>query len=278
MDVKVQQSFEVCFKALKFYNLWIDGQETPGYRARFVFYVIFGPITFWSMLIIGISRSELSLDLAHPITFQIASTVVIMRIFHFIANVGSIKRLYETIQQIMENNVKNVEFIRKRMKFYAGIFIFSIANAYIAVIAGFPISFISHQYPYPIAVPFNIDSTEIGFYGVNIYISIVIIYIAPVFVILGWYPMFFMNFAIGLMEDFNERLAYFAKSTVDVKNDDEREKIILKEIIDIIETYEKIKTFVKEFTRIFKISFFAIGVAGSVILCTVLFVIPLVSL
>jgi hypothetical protein len=275
---EIMKTFEVCFKVLKFYGLWLDGRETLRYRIRGFSCIIFGIFAFWAMLFAGICKREISLEMAHSITFLIASTVVFLRCFDFILKIHRIKELYDQVLNMMEKYVKNDNFVKKRLKFYLRVFITIIFNSYVSVSSGFLISFKSHRYPYPIAVPFNIDDTEIGFYAVNIYISISLCYIAPVYVILGWYPMFFMNFIIGVMEDFNERLENFGKSIMNINNENEKEKLYKKELHEIIEIHEIIREFVIEFTKIYKLTFFMKGIAGSIILCTVLFVIPLVSI
>lgn len=272
---EIEKSFNSCFKVLKFYGLWIDDvKSTKKWQTLGIFRMIFGLIFFWCMLLAGICKSEISLELAHSITFFVACSVAIARISDCLIKNDNIKQLYESIQQIMKNDVKNDKFIIKRLKFYKKVFVTIIVNSYISVVAGFVLSFISHQYPYPVAVPLNIDVTEIGFYVVNTYLSIALCYIAPVYTCLGWYPMFFMNFAVGLMEDFNERLTNFGK--IANENNEEYEVTLTNELHKIIEVHDKIKEFFRNFVKIFRLTFFIKGIAGSIILCTALFAISMV--
>lgn len=270
MNDQIEKAFNSCFKILKFYGLWINNHKaSDNWQIRGILFMIFGLIIFWAMLLAGICKSEISLDLAHSITFFIACSVAIGRIIDCLIEHDSIKKLLESVQNLLKNDVKNDIFIRKRLNFYKKVFVIMIVNAFISVVSGFVISFLSHQFSYPVAVPFDIDKTEIGFYLVNLYLSMSLCFIAPLYTCLGWYPMFFMNFIIGVMEDFNDRLYNFGRKSKVSEN--------TKEFYEIVKTHKKIKDFVREFTRIFKLTFFIKGISGSIILCTALFAIPLVS-
>lgn len=78
------------------------------------------------------------------------------------------------------------------------------------------------------------------------------------------------------MEDFNERLKNFGNEEIidDAKINDEK---MMKNLQNLVEDHERIRNFVKTITNLFKITFFVKGIIGSVILCTGVFVIPLVS-
>lgn len=277
MDVELKKPFEVTFKILKFYGLWMDGGETLFYKIRGISTILICSILFWILLFAEILKKEESLEIAYSITFFVPCTIYIVRIIDFIEKIQSMKMFYESFEEVKSKLVINDHFIRKRLKFCFKAFSACFGGVIISATALCIVSFSTHHISYPIAVPFNMKNTEIGFYVVNFYMTVTLSFVAPVYVAFGWCPMFFMNFVIGFMEDFNEKLQIFGEIDLGIKNEKEKNEIIMKQLIEIIQIHEKIKSFVKELSRIFKLTFFLNGVAGSLILCTALFVIPVVS-
>jgi 7tm Odorant receptor len=276
----MRKPFEVCFGILKFFGLWIDGEETRRYRIRGIASITFCPISFLILLSVGIyqkGKSEIFVELAEPITFALASAVMVGRIFDFFTKIHDIKNLYNSFEKIVSKYVKNGQFIKKRVNSYLKIFTISLISAILSVIAGYFVSFQTRELPYPVAVPFDTQS-EVGFWTVYIYLFIAVGYVGPLYPALGLLPIFFMNFVIGFMEDFNESLGNIGKVAItDFKDAKEIDDLITKELQNNIEVYEKIKFLIAELTRIFKLTFFVKGVVGSIIICTSVFVIPLVS-
>lgn len=276
----IRKPFEFSFKMIKFQGCWIENGDNFSLKqkVRSILTIILCPMMFDVLLCFGLIKNGISLDSINSVTFIVACTVVNARIIDFIVQRKNVQILYQKTLNIMEKSVKKSQLIEKRMNFYFKLFIGNIANTYVSLTAGFFVSFLTHEYPYPIAIPFNLDSSEIGFTIVNIYLLIVLIFTAPTYSLLGMYPMFFMNFLIGFMEEFNEKLENFGKITAETENHKEYDELVEKEFLDIVETYEEIKEYVKEFTKIYEFSFFVKQIAASIILCTAVFTIPLVSL
>jgi hypothetical protein len=270
MDVKLHKSFDICFKFLKFHGLWFDGEETRNYRIYGISLIILCPMMFLTLLILGIYQNGLTTDSAEALTYIIASTVELIRILHLIIHLKEIKLLYEMMIEAMKLTKKE-ELIIKRLDFCLKMFISVVGNAYLAVIAGWFTSYKSRKIPYPYGDPFNEDIMEFLKIPFFIYSSSIVIYIAPVFAALGFLPVFFMNFIIGFMEEFNERLENFGKNY-------QTDEGMNKELSELVGIHEKIQILTNKLTRHFRVSFFVIGVAGSLVLCMSVFVIPLVSM
>lgn len=273
MDVEINKSFNLCFKVLKFYGFWLDGNETKRYRIFGLTMIILCPVLVEIMLIAGIFKNGITIDDAESTTFAVAILVELIRVIDFILKIKQIVLLYNLAQTMMKH-VKNKQFIKKRMQLWLKVFIASQIGTFISVGSGhFAFSLSERKLQYPIAVPFNLIEYEIGFWISYCYLLISSSYIGPLYVALDFTPTLFMFFIIGFMEDFNKRIQSFGEFEGDLhhqKNDDE-----LKEIIEV---YSLIIKFVKEIERIFRLSFFVIGIVGSIILCTSVFVIPLVGI
>lgn len=277
MDVEIFRPFKILFKLLKFFGIWMDGSETKLYRIYGYSLIFVGPILFCITLIAGIYKKGFSVDVADPMTFGVAVLVEIIRISDFLSTISLIKSLYELIEKITVKNVSNKNFIKKRMNTWLKIFIMTLTCTIISVVAGFFTTLGSERsLPYPIAVPFDFDKTEIGFWICNFFLFFASGYVGPSYTVTGLLPIFFMAFLIGFMEDFNERIERFGSVETTYKDEEEKEKLVLEELKEIIETYEIIRELVEKITEKFRLTFFVIGVVGSLILCTSVFVIPLV--
>lgn len=266
MEGKFHKSFDICFKFLKVCGLWIDGKESKKYRFYGISLVILSPFVFLSLFILGIYQNGVTVEMAGALAFIIATTVEIVRIFHLIFNLKKIELFYESMMKSMKF-VKNDKYIKKRLDLSLKMFIVLVGNAFVAATAGFITTFSSKVKPFPYGDVFDVNDLSFWAISFKFYSTIIVFYVAPIFVTLGFLPIFFMNFIIGLMEDFNEKL-----ENID-KNDNTSE-----ELKEIIETHVKIQYLVKELVRNFRVSFFAIGIAGSLVLCLNIFIMPLVIL
>lgn len=274
MDVEIRKPFQVCFCILKFYGLWIDGEESRIYRNYGITLIVICPFLFSTLLTSGVYQNGLTLESVETISYMMSGLVVLSRVVSFISNIKIIKQLYNSMDKIMRNYVKNDQFIRKRLKTFFRIYMALEINAVISVVAGDFVSVQSKTLPYKIGVPFDTESSEVGFWIVYSYLFVTSKYMAPIYPALGMLPVFFMNFVIGFMEDFNDRLQNFGKN---VNSETKRNEIMARELREIIETYEEIRSFIEKITNIFRYTFFIKSIAGSLILCTSLFVIPLQS-
>lgn len=274
--MKIRRPFETSFCFLKIYGLWIESEDSSGSKMLKILPVIFCPILFWILIIAGIYEKGISIEMAGSIAFSVAATVEILRIFDLRLKLNDIKETYKTIEEITNDHVTNGDFIKKRMSFALKVYIVIVINSVISVIAGDLESLQSGQLAYPIAAPFSTEEGTTGFWVMYGYLAVCLSYIGPVYVILGWMPMFFMSFAIGFMEDFNESLERFGEDE-EMEDGKINDELMTKRLHKIIETHEKLKSYIQEIGRIFEFSFFIKGIAGSVILCTSLFVLPLVS-
>jgi hypothetical protein len=278
MDVEIKSRFEACFRILKVFGVWIDGKETRRYRIYGITMIFFCPFLFFVMLTSGIYhrvKSHGFLEQAEPITFILATFVLNGRILDFVNKINDIKSLYDKADDIIKRFMFNDIHIKRRMKTYSRIFNFSLISAILSVIAGYFVSFQSHKLPYPVATPFSVDD-ETGFWIVYIYLFIAVGYVGPLYPALGLLPIFFMNFAIGWMEDFNDRLESFGRACQNFKDEKEQE-ILIEELQNLVDVYQEIQNFLKKITEIFKLTFFIKGIVGSIIICTSVFVTPLVS-
>lgn len=276
MDVKMIKPFEICFKLLKFYGHWMEA----GVKNRVIsmLKIILCPIGFLILTVYGFFGKEISLEMTDSITFFCGASVLVIRSFDCIYEHDNIQDFYDFTLEIGQKFVRKSVLIEKRLNFFFKLLIGNISNTYMSTISGFVMSIVTHEFPYPIAVPFNLDDTNLGFHLINFYLLISMCFIAPSYALLGMYPMFFMNFLIGFMEEFNEKLKNFGKINAEYKSGKEKNELIEKELKEIVEIHETMKIYVRKFSRIYEFSFFIEQVAASIILCTVLFIIILVSM
>lgn len=247
----------------------MNGEETRNYRIYGISMVILCPFMFTNLLMLGIYQQGLTLEMTGVIAYIISVIVELVRIFHLWGHPNDMRLLCESMAEAMKL-VKNDKFITQRLEMCLKMFILVVLNAYLATIAGFITSFTSIK-PYPYGEIFDENESRFLSMIYNLYSQVIVFYVAPMFATMGFLPIFFMNFIIGFMEDFNERLEKFGC-------DDQNMEKMSKELKEIVEIHEKIQVLVKKLVDLFQISFFIVGITGSFALCLSAFVIPLVRI
>jgi hypothetical protein len=277
MDEQTNKPFKWCFKMLKIYGLWIDGEETKRYRIYGFCMFFFCPILLTTLQTAGIYQSGISIDSVESLTFIIAGIVEVSRIIILLVNFKSFKNLYITLNEIMKNCIKNDKFIRKRMKFCFKLFIIMESNVTMNILSAIFISIQSQKLPHDVGAPFDIHYNGLGFWIMYCYQFFALLYIPTIFNALIILPIFFMNFLIGFMEDFNERLKTFGMSNRDEKEQKFKDDRDHDELIEFLKIHNKIKQLKNDVSELFRMTFFIASIVGSVLLCSSVFVIPMVK-
>lgn len=279
MDEQSKKPFKWCFGLLKIFGLWLDGEESKRYRRYGIFLFFFCPILLSSLQTAGIFERGLSIDSVESLTFIIAGVVLIIRIIDLLVKFQSFKDLYDNLDEATKKYIRNGKFIRKRMRFCFKLFIVMEVNVVMNIASACFISLQAQKLPHQVGVPFDIENNRLGFWIVYFYECIALIYVPPVFNAMIVLPVFFMNFLIGFMEDYNERLKNFGNPGKLIKNGKDLElenNRIHEELKELVQTHGKIKYLADEISKLFSITFFVASIVGSVLLCSSVFVIPLV--
>lgn len=119
-----------------------------------------------------------------------------------------------------------------------------------------------HELPYKLWFPFDIKTSSVGFWSAAAY-TVIQSYIATaVAIALDIMPVIFIGFAVGLIEEFRERL--------------ERVRTT-EELVKCVEVHNKIKSYIKGIQDNFATVILIQGFMSSIILCVCAFSLSTVS-
>jgi hypothetical protein len=268
MDVNIHKPFSVCFKIFKFFGLWIDGEDSRRYRIYGLsLAILVVPSVVYSCMREAYNKG-MTLDMTELLTFSIAIKVLALRILHFIIKLKKIKLFHHHLDETMKSQVKNVEFIRKRMNFCFKMLACIGLNVLMSLISTFITFLMSGKLPLPMTPPFGIEKGPKFLMSIfHIYVYLTAVYCSLIS-FLGFLPVIYMNFTIGIIEDYDERLQKFGE------NEDGR---LEDELNKIVEENMKIRGLLNEMVESFDVPIFSNWITGSVSLCLSAFIIPLVN-
>jgi ABC-type multidrug transport system fused ATPase/permease subunit len=269
MDVNINKPFSVCFKIFKVFGLWMDGEESRRYRiyGRSLIILVIPSVLY--LYFSEIYKKGMTLEMTEYFAFSLTAIVLALRILHFIIQVKKIKLFHEHLNETMKTQVKNVEFIRKRMNLCYKMLVFIALNVLMSLISSFGTFLMLGKLPIPISPPFGIENGPKFLINIfHIYVCGTALYCAPLISLFGFLPIIFMNFTLGIMEDYDERLQKFGQNENGKLED---------ELIEIVEGNLKIRTLLDEMMTAFNVPIFTNWVTASLSLCLSVFVIPLVN-
>ena len=264
MDTDLSQPFKLCFHTLKALGFWQDGNQTWSY---FVFgyllhFFIYGCYIIGQTL--NFSHIENLQDWVDIIRMYFIYWTLTAKCFNFYIKIKKIKKCYKTLECILEEtkDFGSRQHTRKRANqifkihkiFWAcsGLFCLS---ALVAVV-------VSHEMPYKLWFPFDTKTSEIGFWVASLYLVTNTFIASAMCVLFDIYPLVFICFAIGLVDELAERLN-------EVKTNDE--------LVKCIKIHIKIKEFVAEILENFAVILFIMALMSSTELCVSAFLLSTVS-
>jgi hypothetical protein len=150
------------------------------------------------------------------------------------------------------------------------------------------IPFFAHELAYKIWIPRETEQDSLIFWTASAYLVFISFFVSSNGTGLDILPVIFMSFAIGLINELEERLSEFGKGMEVVKTQNgpvtSRKKLIKplqearkREMIKCIEIHLKIKEFTDQIHENFSMAILIQGFMSSIILCMGLFALSVVS-
>jgi 7tm Odorant receptor len=197
---------------------------------------------------------------------------IFIKTINFIYKKDDIESLMNKLKKIVENNSRleksgNGQKLEGRIKQISKIFKSFLTVTVFSIFMEVFVPFSTHKQPLKLWFPFDHQQNEVVFWAVVVYEYLEGFIYAPVTIIMDTFPVFFISFVIGLIEELSKRLKNIGKNSNTDKNDDRN----LKELLECIELQLQLKALIKDIQDIFAKIIWAQGFMSSIIICTTSF-------
>ncbi|CRL02774.1 CLUMA_CG016009, isoform A [Clunio marinus] len=215
MDIELFKPFKLIFKKFQWFGMWQDGEQT------------------WAYFIFGY--------LLHLLLLK------------------KIKKSYDELKDLLQSTNYEESVDRKTLKkeiaFCYKVYLAFWSSALVTCASGAFVPFLSSKLPYKVWFPFDVnkETNEIGFWIASLYLIFHSFIVSTLDITLDIFPVVFMAFSIGLLNEFSQRL-----SKIESNGD----------LIQCIIVHKKIKHFVNGIHANFATAIFFQGVTSSLTLCT----------
>lgn len=267
MDADLLKPFKFCFLLLKALGLWQDGNQTWIYFV-FGYFFHFVMIELYIVgLLLYIPNLENLDDWVDLLRMLFVYLGLAMKCFNFFLKIGNIKNCYKNLECLLENikfqwfNTR--QHIKKRANQCFRIYIIFWACDIFCCIGVLAVVVFSHKMPNKLWFPFDTKTSEVGFWIGSLYLVVNAIIGGTTGVSFVMFPLIFICFAVGLIEELAERLREVKKN---------------EELIECIKVHIKIKEFVKEIHENFAMVILTEAVMSSTEICVSAFILSNVSL
>lgn len=287
MDADLYKPFKLSFWVLKKLGMWQDGNQSWSY---FVFghllHFLFVDLNVVSQIMYAINAKDLH-DFIDTLGLLITITASMLKGFHFFVKLKKFKKLFETLESLLEFSFKEKYSDRKQIKIqvakvykiYKPFWCLALFNCFVGC---FVPLFYDHL-PYKFWFPFNTQADHFGFWAASYLVVFNSFIVCPIDIALDMLPITFVAFAIGLVNELSNRLSEIFKTRqVEFKkpgqkrNNDKQEELLTKELIRCIEVHIKIKSFIGEILDAFQTVILLQAVMSCIILCSNAFSVILV--
>lgn len=266
MDAELSRAFNLCFKTLRVCGWWQSGNQSWLY----LIYGCFSIVTVVEVYIIGqilfILRVGNLEDFIDTLGLFLTFLATQSKTINFLYKIRKIKQLVRDLDELLRFtehtlSVKRAH-IERRVKLVYRLYLAYWTAGIVSCTAFFISILIYRQLPYKLWFPFDIKTSSVGFWSAATY-TVVQSYIATaVAIALDIMPVIFIGFAVGLIEEFNDRLGK-VRSTQD--------------LVKCVEIHIRIKIYIKGIQDNFATVILVQGFMSSIILCVCAFSLSTVS-
>ena len=280
--------FRLPFKIFEFFGLWQEKNSSWPYRVYGGLVNLFQVQLFTLFHFFYLFHFENIFDLTDCIATFFTNFGEIFKTINFVVKLQDIKKLVQTLEDLLSEfkNIKSCDRILKRLKFVRLVFkVFLVSGIATCTLAGLvPIFNIKdHTLAYRMHFPYIDYKNNDTWFIILALFQMVPVSASVMILTLDCLPVFFMAYAIGLLEELSERFATIrvrptvAQITADptlVKPQNNVED--LKELLKCIQIHQKIKNLITDVQEIFSFVIFVQGLMSSLIFCTLAFMLSLV--
>ena len=289
-SINLSDFLRFSFKVLKFFGLWQEKNSSWPYRVYGGLVNLFQVQLFTLFHFFYLFHFENVFDLTDCIAFFFTNFGEIFMTINFVIKLQDIKKLVRTLEDLLSEfkNIKNCDKILKRLKFVRLVFkVFLVSGIVTCTLTGLVpiINMKDHTLTYRMYFPYiDYKNNDTWFIILALY-QMLPVTASVMIITLDCLPVFFMAYAIGMLEELSDRFAAIrvrptvAQITADptlVKPQNNGED--LKELLKCIQIHQKIKNFITDVQEIFSFVIFVQGLMSSLIFCTLAFMLSLVRL
>lgn len=276
-----QEAFTTLFKVTKYGGIWQDKSSTSAYRFYGVIWHFFASFLFTFLGFLYLFHFEDIQALSDCLSVTLTMFAYCIKIVNFIRNREKYLLLIRSLNEVIikseydgnRNHQRIVNHIVRVKKIYV-----AFASAAIITIAFsgmIPIfNWKEHRLCYALYYPWiDYKHSDVLFIILEIYEMSTMV-TAVVDITLDTLPVVYMIFAVGLLEELSDRL-----ENIDCSNEDNKEENsqALKELLNCIKIHKEVKKYIADTEKCFATIIMTQGVMSSLILCTTLFSLSLVS-
>jgi hypothetical protein len=269
--------FETPLKYLNVTGIWFEKEFT---RKRLVF-CAFMHLIFAEVIMVLLIVHLIGAESLQKFSDGMASIPTFVGLFIKSLNLTLKRNKIESVMESLKNLMQKDDWIakskslklQKRLSIIKRVFKVSLAMFMIASLT-IPIdAFFTRKPVLDLWLPYDFKASEFRFWTLIIYQTMSGLIYSPVLVICDLFPMFFISFVTGLIEELCCRVEIITNNSALFSRAQK-----LKELKKCIEIHKEIKTLLMEIKDIFGIMIWSQGFMGALILCTNTFSMTLVSL
>lgn len=276
MTLELLAVFDKPLRFLRICGIWLDKDVR---KVQIFFYVIMHLVfaeLFCVLEIMHMTNVESVADIAEGLIgigliFQSS-----IKTLYFIYNKDKLEKLMITLESLIQNVSwkwqKSDGKLKRRVAQANKVFKAYLALALSGYFAGYLKPFANHELAFKLWLPFDIQSNEILFWLTVVYEGIEGIFFTPLVIIIDSYPIFFLGFAIGLIEELSDLM-----EDLNCDQHVETSREGYNDLVHYIELQLDIKKFVVEIQDIFAMILFIQAFISTSNLCTTSFSLTIVS-
>lgn len=266
MDAELSRAFNVCFKTLRVCGWWQSGNQSWLYLIYGCFAIVTVVETYIVSQILYISQVGSLNDFIDTLGLFLTFLATQSKTINFLYKIRRIKQLVKDLDELLRFTEHTLSVkrghIKRRVNAVYRLYLAYWALGVVSCTAFFISILIYRQLPYKLWFPFDIETSSVGFWSAATY-TVVQSYIATaVAIALDIMPVIFIGFAVGLIEEFSERLGK-VKTT--------------QELVKCVEIHNKIKNYIAGIQDNFATVILIQGFMSSIILCVCAFSLSTVS-
>lgn len=209
---------------------------------------------------------------------------LIVKSFNFMYNIEEIEMLLTDVEEIVEEE-KFTEVLQKHLKKIDLIFKVFWISALSTCILGLLVPIFLHEIPYRMWFPFDYHSNNMLFWLTALYQTIGPIIYASVDFSQDVYPVIFMCYIFGMMEELGLRLESLKSVPMSGGKENQSEcdasvsnsTDIKQKLVNCVKLQLKIRKITKQVEELFAVVIFVQGTMSTLILCTTSYALTVVS-
>lgn len=289
MNRDLEKPFILSFAILKRLGMWQDGQQSWTYFfVGYTFHIITISVYIIGCVVCIYKEFRNFVTSMEAVSLLACVLGYLMKSVNLMIKIRGIKKCKKNLETLLEfsadDRLKSRDKLRAPVDFAYKVYTTFLMSIFLTCSFGILIPIFTNELPYKIWSPYQ--NTSIGLWSATIYLTLFTYQATAINMTLDMMPGIFLTFAIGLIDELCERLEKIGKDEIVLDDNPGTSRGIKiktkknkeEEFIRCVEIQKKIKKFVSDIEDNFSLSIIIQGFISSVILCTLSFILTLVSI